>query len=70
MSQWPATKAPRVYKTLLNIGWKLKRQKGSHKILERSGWPDYDFAFHDKEEIGPTMLAKIAKKTGLTPKDL
>jgi hypothetical protein len=28
------------------------------------------FALHDGEEIGPVMLAKIAKKTGLTPADL
>jgi predicted RNase H-like HicB family nuclease len=28
------------------------------------------FAFHDREEIGPKMLARIAKHTGLTPEDL
>jgi predicted RNA binding protein YcfA (HicA-like mRNA interferase family) len=28
------------------------------------------FAFHDKEEIGPKMLARIAKHTGLKPEDL
>jgi len=28
------------------------------------------FAFHQDEEIGPRMLARIAKKTGLTPDDL
>jgi predicted RNA binding protein YcfA (HicA-like mRNA interferase family) len=28
------------------------------------------FAFHDKDEIGPKMLARIAKHTGLEPKDL
>jgi hypothetical protein len=28
------------------------------------------FGFRDKEEIGPVMLGKIAKKTGLTPDDL
>jgi hypothetical protein len=28
------------------------------------------FAFHDNEEIGPRMLARIAKRTGLTPNDL
>ncbi len=25
------------------------------------------FAFHDREEIGPKMLARIARRTGLTP---
>jgi len=28
------------------------------------------FAFHDGEEIGPRMLARIAKHTGLWPEDL
>jgi predicted RNA binding protein YcfA (HicA-like mRNA interferase family) len=28
------------------------------------------FGFHDDEEIGPKMLSKIAKHTGLTPDDL
>ena len=26
--------------------------------------------FHDGAEIGPRMLARIARRTGLTPKDL
>ena len=47
-----------------------KRQSGSHRTLERTGWEDYTFAFHDSEEIGPVMLKRIAKKTGLTPEDL
>ena len=38
--------------------------------MERQGWPDFVFAFHDREEIGPKMLARIAKKTGLRPQDL
>jgi predicted RNA binding protein YcfA (HicA-like mRNA interferase family) len=39
-------------------------------VLQREGWPDVVFAFHDQEEIGPRMLARIAKKTGLQPSDL
>ena len=70
MSQWPSTKARRVYAALLKIGWQLKRQSGSHRTLQRTGWPDFVFAFHEGEEIGPKMLARIAKHTGLTPEDL
>ena len=66
MSHWPSAKASRVYAALLRMGWSLKRQSGSHKTLMREGWPDYVFAFHDREEIGPHMLARIAKHTGLT----
>ena len=71
MSAWGSAKARRVLAALLNIGWGIKRERGgSHRILSRSGWPDYIFAFHDAEEIGPKMLARIAKHTGLAPKDL
>ncbi len=48
----------------------MKRQTGSHRVLSRAGFPDFVFAFHDREEIGPRMLARIAKHTGLTPDDL
>jgi predicted RNA binding protein YcfA (HicA-like mRNA interferase family) len=71
MSRWPATKARLVLAALLRIGWTVKRQSGtSHRVLFRSGWPDFIFAFHDQEEIGPRTLARIAKRTGLAPDDL
>lgn len=70
MNGWPATKARRVLAALLRIGWRVKRQSGSHRVLERDGWPDCVFAFHDDEEIGPRMLARIAKRTGLQRGDL
>lgn len=70
MSQWPAAKAKRVLAALLRIGWSIKRQSGSHRTLARTGWPDTVFAFHDNEEIGPRMLTRLAKHTGLTPDDL
>lgn len=70
MTGWPSSKARRVYAALLHIGWHLKRQSGSHRTLSRDGWPDYVFAFHDADEIGPKMLARIARHTGLTPDDL
>jgi predicted RNA binding protein YcfA (HicA-like mRNA interferase family) len=70
MSQWPSTRARRVLAALLRIGWTVKRESGSHKTLARPGWPDVIFAFHDSEEIGPRMLARIARNTGLRPEDL
>ena len=70
MSQWPSAKAKRVFNALLGIGWQLKRQSGSHRTLSREGWPNYVFAFHDSEELGPRMLSRIAKHTGLLPEDL
>jgi predicted RNA binding protein YcfA (HicA-like mRNA interferase family) len=70
MSGWPATKASRVLAALLRLGWSIKRQSGSHRTLARDGWADVVFAFHDGEEIGPKMLERIAKKTGLAPENL
>ena len=70
MSVWPSCTAKRVLAALLALGWVVKRQSGSHRTLARNGWPDMVFAFHDQEEIGPRMLARIAKHSGLTPKDL
>jgi len=70
MSVWRATKARRVLAALLRIGWWVKRQTGSHRVLARDGWPDFVFAFHDEDEIGPRMLARIGKATGLRPEDL
>lgn len=70
MSDWPSIKAKRVLAALLRIGWHIKRQTGSHKTLSREGWPDLVFAFHDGEEIGPRMLARLAKHSGLRPQDL
>ena len=70
MTQWSSTKAKRALAALLRIGWRVKRESSSHKILSRPGWPDVVFAFHDKDEIGPKMLTRIAKHTGLRPEDL
>jgi predicted RNA binding protein YcfA (HicA-like mRNA interferase family) len=70
MSQWSSAKARRVLAALLRIGWVVKRETSSHRVLARAGWDDYVFAFHDNEEIGPRMLARIAKRTGLRPEDL
>jgi predicted RNA binding protein YcfA (HicA-like mRNA interferase family) len=70
VSTWPSARARRVYAALLRIGWRLKRQSGSHRTLSRDGWPDFVFAFHDEEELGPRMLVRVAKRTGLAPEDL
>jgi predicted RNA binding protein YcfA (HicA-like mRNA interferase family) len=70
MSRWRAVKARRLLAALLSIGWSVKRQSGSHRVLERVGFSDYVFAFHDNDEVGPRMLTRISKKTGLQPDDL
>ena len=56
MSAWPSARAARVQAALLRIGWSVKRQRGSHATLQRADWPDFVWAFHDGEELGPKML--------------
>ncbi len=69
MSVWPSAKARRVFAAPIRLGWRHDHTVGSHKILEREGWPNYRFSFHDSDELGPAILARISKKTGLQPKD-
>jgi len=70
MSAWPAVKARRVLAALLRLGWQQKRQSVSHRTPSREGWPGVVFAFHDGEELGPRMLSRLARTTGLKPEDL
>jgi len=70
LSTWRATKARRVYGALLRLGWTLKKQIGSHRKLQRPGWLNFTFCFHDSEEVGPAALARISKDTGRRPEDL
>ena len=70
MSEWRATKARRVLAALQRIGWCIVRTSGFHRTLRREGWPQFCFAFHDKEELGPVMLKMISERTGLRPEDL
>ena len=70
MTEFPSAKARRVMAALIRQGWIVMRQTGSHKTLAKPGFPDVVFAFHDGDEIGPKMLARIAKNTGLKPEDL
>jgi predicted RNA binding protein YcfA (HicA-like mRNA interferase family) len=62
MSRWPSIKAKQLLAALLRVGWTVIWQSGSHRRLARTGWANYTFAFHDADEIGPALLARIAKK--------
>ncbi len=73
MSDWPSAKAKRVYRALLKIGWRPKpteRKGSSHVQLVHPTRGEYTWAWHDSVEIGPVVLKKIAKQTGLRPEDL
>ncbi len=74
MSRWPATQVRSVLRALECIGWREKpriSKSGSHKQLEHPDHPyEFTWAFHEGEEIGLKMLAKIAEQTGLKPEDI
>jgi predicted RNA binding protein YcfA (HicA-like mRNA interferase family) len=74
MSKFASSSAKKVYRALERIGWREKpriSKGGSHKQLQNPDYPyEFTWAFHDSDEIGPRMLAKIAKRTGLKPEDI
>jgi len=59
-----------VLAALLRNGWRIKRQRGSHRLLAKPGWTDYTFAYHDRVELGRGALELLGRKTGLRPEDL
>ena len=69
MNKWTWTKKHRVLAALIRIGWIVKRDTSSHKVLTRGGWVD-TFLGHEGEEMGPCMLTRFASCTGLRPEDL
>jgi len=68
--RWPSARASRVVAALRRIGWVEIRRRGSHVVFARAGWREFVWSHHDGAEIGPRMLARIAKYTGLDPGDL
>ena len=70
MGKWGAASATKVLKALLRIGWREVRRNGSHRTLVHADGRRFTFAFHDGESIGPKMLARIGKHTGLQPDDV
>jgi len=70
VSHWPTRKAKQVLAALLRIGWRVASSESSHKKLVGKGWADFTFSFHDGTEIGPKMMTRIAKRTGLEPDNL
>jgi predicted RNA binding protein YcfA (HicA-like mRNA interferase family) len=71
VSKFPSSKANRVYAALLRIGWTPKPSKsGSHIQMQKQGFPDFTWAWHDSVELGPIAIKKIARLSGLKPEDL
>lgn len=62
-------KASRVLAALKRDGWVELRRRGSHRILARDG-VQVTWAFHDRDDLGGPMMARIARQTGYTLEEL
>ncbi len=68
---WPSSKAGKVFRALIKIGWDIKRHNGSsHIVLEKVGYANCVWAVRNNDELGSKMLSRIAKHTGLKVEDL
>jgi len=70
-SQWSSTKARLVLAALLRNGWRIKRQRGSHRLLAKPGLPDDTFAYHsryaEKDTVtGPGTASPCSRRSAIT----
>lgn len=62
----PTLKAREVEKKLAKLGFKLARQRGSHRQYRHSDGRATTVPFHAGRDISPVLLRKIANDIGLT----
>jgi predicted RNA binding protein YcfA (HicA-like mRNA interferase family) len=62
MSRLPLLTAKQLTKTLLKLGFVLKRQKGSHMFFEHSDGRTTVIPNHGREQIDRGLLNKIIKQ--------
>ena len=60
-AQFPSMKARSLPAVLMRapLGYGIRRQRGSHRILVAPGRPRILFAFHDRQTIPPAIVRKI-----------
>lgn len=64
---FPALGARAMLRVLSQLGYVIKRQRGSHRQLEAHGMPPVTFAFHDRETLSPGEVRDIlVKQVGLS----
>lgn len=70
-SRYPALKARKVLRLLGKIGYKIERQRGSHRKLAAPGRQPIGFAFHDGVEVPPRALRHmLVERAGLTDEEV
>jgi len=66
----PSIRARPLLALLLKCGFEVIRTRGSHRFLRHSDGRTLLFAFHDRETIGPRMLARVLRDAGLKYEDV
>ena len=61
MAQFPSLKARRLLRVLQAepLGYRVVRQRGSHRKLEAPNHPSIVFSFHDSQTIRPSTVKDI-----------
>ncbi|MBI5488921.1 MAG: type II toxin-antitoxin system HicA family toxin [Deltaproteobacteria bacterium] len=70
MRRPPELTARRLVRAIQRAGFVEVRRSGSHRVLRHPDGRWLVFAFHDSDRIGPKMLARVARRAGLTIEDL
>lgn len=72
MDEFPSMKAKALLAVLMRepLGYRVIRQRGSHRTLRAPGRPDVLFSFHDKETVRPYRVrAVLTRNVGLDRRD-
>jgi predicted RNA binding protein YcfA (HicA-like mRNA interferase family) len=70
--RFPSLKAKKLIRVLeaQPLGYRIVRQKGSHRRLEAPNHPPITFAFHDNQTIRPgTVKDILCNQVGLAERD-
>jgi predicted RNA binding protein YcfA (HicA-like mRNA interferase family) len=61
VARFPSLKAKRLLRVLQAepLGYRIVRQKGSHRVMEAPTRPTLVFAFHDGQTIRPSTVRDI-----------
>jgi len=72
VDDFPSLKAQQLLRILIRkpLGYRVARQKGSHRWLEADGRPPINFAWHDGATVPPgAVRALLMAKIGLTEEE-
>lgn len=70
MSGVPVLKPREVAALLTRLGFRLVRQRGSHRQYRHADGRGTTVPFHGGRDISPLLLRQIAKDLGITVKEL